>query len=219
VTLAAVIVAATALLFSIASFWWINARRGKVVVPEPHAFVLAGKDSTVLILRFPLVLFNSGAVANVIRGLQLRLPGEGHSVLPLPWRGTYNTLAGGPQSERRYATPFAVPARDAVPLIVEFGGPYPGFEMVPDQSYSVRIEGLLVQREGSVARCWRSITHKRSWQTLVDFDLPIPPKPWHQLAVHPLTQDQETEEQAGRFLDELLQELQARREAQAPPTD
>ena len=146
VSSAAVLIAGFALVFSVASFWWLNARRGKLIVTPPHAFVIAGAGSTVLLLRFPLVIYNTGAKATVVRDLQCRFSSDTSQVLPLPWRGTYNLLPGGHQSIREYPTPFAVPPREAIPLNIEFGGPFPGLAVEPGKTYSVQIEVLQIGR-------------------------------------------------------------------------
>jgi hypothetical protein len=192
-------IAAFALIFSVASFWWLYARRGKLVVPSPHAFVIAGGDSTIL-LRFPLVFFNSGAVATVVRDLQLRFA-EDRFVLPLRWRYSYSALTGGSEV-REYASPFPIPSRQAVPLNIEFWGSFPGLEVVAEQTYTLQIEALFAHRE--------------TWQTLLRFDLPVPPNPWHWLAVHPITRDDETTERAMRATEELLWKLNAALKKQSP---
>lgn len=202
-SLAAVLIAAFALVFSIASFWWLNARRGKLIVTEPHAFVIAGSESTVLLLRFPLVIYNSGAKATVVRDIQCRFSSDTGQILPLPWRRTYNVLAGGSQSIEEYPTPFAVPPREAVPLNIEFGGPFPGLTIEPGKGYPVQIEVLP--------------THRNLWQRVVTFDLPVPQRPWHLLAVHPMVKDNETSRRLELKAVDLLEKLNAKEEDAPPP--
>lgn len=81
-----------------------------------------------------------------MRDLQCRFSSDTSQVLPLPWRGSFNVLPGGPQSVRDYPTPFAVPPREAVPLNVEFGGPFPGLTLEPRKTYSIEIEVLPTHR-------------------------------------------------------------------------
>jgi hypothetical protein len=201
-SLAAVLVAAIALVFSVASFWWLNARRGKQIVTEPHAFVIAGSDSTVLILRFPVVIANSGARTTVVRDIQFRFSSDTGQVLPLPWRGTYSILPGGPESVREYPTPFAVPPREAIPLNIEFGGPFPGLAVEPGKTYSVEIEVIP--------------THRNVWRPVVKFDLPVPQKPWHLLAVHTMVEDKETRRRMERSSLDLLVKLETMRQENPP---
>jgi hypothetical protein len=198
----AVLIAAMALVFSVASFWWLNARRGKLIVTPPHAFVIAGDGSTVLVLRFPLVVYNTGAKATVVRDIQCRFSSDTGQVLPLPWRGTYSLLPGGPESIREYPTAFAIPPRDAVPLNVEVGGPFPGLAVEPGKTYSVRIEILP--------------THRNVWRPVVTFDLAVPQKPWHLLAVHSMVEDEETRRRVELLSVNLLEKLTGPQEEEPP---
>ena len=104
--LAAIVVAGFAVAFSVFSFWWQSARRAKLVVPVPFAFVIWG-GTEVLLLRFPLVIFNRGATATVVRHLQLRFPQENGQVLPLGWFRTYHSLHDASDQKQSHPSQFA----------------------------------------------------------------------------------------------------------------
>jgi hypothetical protein len=72
-TVASVAIAVLALLFAVASFWWLNARRGRVVGAVPHAYGMAAA-AQVFLLRLPLALYNTGARAIVVRDLRCWFP-------------------------------------------------------------------------------------------------------------------------------------------------
>jgi hypothetical protein len=56
-----------------ASFWWLNARRGRLVAAPPGAFALAARPKGIL-LRLPLAIYNTGARALVVSNLRCRFP-------------------------------------------------------------------------------------------------------------------------------------------------
>ncbi|MHA5055071.1 hypothetical protein, partial [Streptomyces sp. SD15] len=59
-----------ALLFTIASFWWLNARQGCLRSWEPHSFAAIASGSVVR-LRLPLVVHNTGVKPIVVQDLRL----------------------------------------------------------------------------------------------------------------------------------------------------
>ena len=58
----ALLVAVLALLFTVASFWWLNARRGSLQVGQPGAYAFANKPR----LRLPTAFYNTGARALIV---------------------------------------------------------------------------------------------------------------------------------------------------------
>jgi hypothetical protein len=66
------VISTCALLFTIGSFWWLNARRGKLRSPRPHSFAAAFTPHDLLI-NLPLILHNTGAPAVVVQDFRLRL--------------------------------------------------------------------------------------------------------------------------------------------------
>ncbi|WP_406837323.1 hypothetical protein ACICHK_15205 [Streptomyces sp. AHU1] len=139
-------VAICALLFTVGSFWWLNARQGRLRSYEPHSFAAAANQQLTL-LRLPLVVYNTGAKPIVVQDLRLRFPGEPAALLPLPWRTSRSKLM--PKSDDGHALPavFAVGGRQAEQLFVEFGAPFPGF--VPEaRDYQVVIDVRMGHRKG-----------------------------------------------------------------------
>jgi len=82
----AVIITACALLFTVASFWWLNLRRGHLKSFEPHSFA-AYIALNMIRIRFPFVFHNTGAVPIVVQNLRIRFLDE-PSAAPLPWVAT-----------------------------------------------------------------------------------------------------------------------------------
>jgi hypothetical protein len=134
-------VALGALAFTIASFWWMNIRRGRLKVPPPHAYAL-GVSSALFLLRLPLAIYNSGARAIIVRELRCWFDEEQTTqVLPLPWRTIRKTLRPEPDDVIDFASPFVVHGREAIAIMIEFGCPLPGFT-IGAGTYPVRIEAL-----------------------------------------------------------------------------
>ncbi|MFE6825301.1 hypothetical protein [Streptomyces sp. NPDC057690] len=141
---AAAFVAACALVFTVASFWWLNARQGVLKSWEPHSFAAAVTPQLAR-LRFPLVLYNTGAKAIVVIDLRLSFPDEERSVIPLPWTSTRDRLRPESEDGLRLPAPFVIEGRKAEQVFMEFGAPFPGF--VPDaRDYKAVIEARLGHR-------------------------------------------------------------------------
>ena len=96
----ALVVSVLAFGFAIASFWWLNARRGSVtaVVPAVYAFVEGFR------LRFPVAVFNDGAVALLITDLRIVVSDAG----TFPWQTTRTRLKPASDDGHEFATPFSV---------------------------------------------------------------------------------------------------------------
>jgi hypothetical protein len=154
---APVIVSICALAFTVVSFWWIQARRGRLKGYPPHSFAAAIDGSAVLLLRFPLIIHNTGAIPIVILDMRLRFPDEPASVIPLPWRAVRSQLMPTSNDGLQLPAAFAVPARTAQQHFQEFGGPWPGIVLKEDGQYRVVIEA--------------KVDHSLKWVTLVDFQL------------------------------------------------
>jgi hypothetical protein len=68
-----VAIASLALLFTVGSFWWLNARQGRLKSSEPQSFA-ACRTPDKLRLLFPLVIYNSGATPIIVQDMQLNFP-------------------------------------------------------------------------------------------------------------------------------------------------
>jgi hypothetical protein len=95
----ALVVACLALVFTVTSFWWLQARRGSLEVGQPGAYTFA----TRVRLKLPLAIYNAGARALVVTDL-LVLVDDGD--VRLPWIATTDRLYG--DEGRDFQTAFAV---------------------------------------------------------------------------------------------------------------
>lgn len=134
---AASVVSVSALVFTVASFWWLNARQGRLKSWEPQSFAAIVHGSMVR-LRLPLVLHNTGAKPIVVQDLRLTFPDEPASHLPLLWTSSPSRLQPGPDEEPALPAGFVVGGREAQQLFIEFEAPFSGF--IPEaRDYKVRI--------------------------------------------------------------------------------
>ncbi|MWA12247.1 hypothetical protein [Streptomyces sp. BA2] len=162
---AAAFVAACALVFTVASFWWINAHQGDLKAWKPHSFA-ACVTSSMARIRFPLVLYNTGAKPIVVLDVRLRFPDEPRPELVLPWTSTRDRLRPEKEDALRLPACFAVAGRTAEQLFIEFGAPYPTF--VPEaRDYKVVIEAKLGHRKLR----HRVLRRRVEWESLVVFTL------------------------------------------------
>jgi hypothetical protein len=150
--LATIAIAVLALLFTVGSFWWLNARRGSLtaVVPPVYAFAKGFR------LRFPVAIFNDGAVPLLIGDLRIAISGAG----TYEWQTTRTSLMLKEDDGHEFAVPFSVKDRDTTTIIVEFGGDY---DWLPKAGarHDIRLEGL--------------IDGEPSWTELVTFTWWAPP--------------------------------------------
>lgn len=155
-----ILISVFALLFAVGSFWWLQMRRGRLKGFAPHSFAAFIDGSLILFLRLPILMYNSGAAPIVVLDMYLRFPDEPRSAIPLPWRRTHPQLAPVRGEVGLHPAVFAVPGRSTGQFFVEFGGPWPGFEMQFDSSYRCVVETKL--------------GHNGKWKQLVDFSLVLP---------------------------------------------
>ncbi|MGI8693224.1 MAG: hypothetical protein ACR2JK_10035 [Geodermatophilaceae bacterium] len=116
---ASFVIAISALLFTVASFWWLQARRGPLRCFPVQAFSGCLHADLVLI-RVPLSIFNSGPVARVAVDLQLRLVPPTGDALTLPSSTFRKSLMPRTDDTVDFVHPFAVPGRSVVAHHVEF---------------------------------------------------------------------------------------------------
>jgi hypothetical protein len=150
------VVAICALIFTVISFWWLNARRGRLKSFEPHTFS-ATITPEMTRLRLPLVLHNTGAVPIVVQNLRIRFSTEPSPVgTSVPWVATRSQIK--PDNEDGHAFPavFSVAGRTAQQIFAEFGTPSLGF-ILETRDYPVQVEAKL--------------GHIKDWQFLVGFTL------------------------------------------------
>ena len=197
------IVSICALVFTVGSFWWLFARQGDLVAYEPYSFAAQVIDTSVLHLRFPLVLENTGPKALIIHDLRLCFPDVPNSTLPIPWKTSRSELKPSSLDGHKFPAVFALPGRSAAQYFIEFGAPFPGFEL-ERLNYNVRIEA--------------KVAHKEGWQTLLGFTLRagniISPTSYITYSNAPFTPTAEDTEKADATLHRLLEDL-----SQSPEED
>jgi hypothetical protein len=191
-----VAVASLALLFTVGSFWWLNARQGRLKSYEPQSFA-ACRTPDKLRLLFPLVFYNSGATPIVVQDMRLSFPEESRWKAPLPWTTTRSQLS--PSSDGwTFPAVFSIAGRAAQQMFIEFGGPFPIVTPLA-RDYRIRIEVKVV--------------HRKRWIQLVTFTLRAAhvTEPERYIAysnsAHDLTEETVRESKAA--LERLISRLQA----------
>lgn len=152
--LAALFVSLLALAFTVASFWWLQARPGTLRTYEPATWAgyLTRERSG---LRLPLVLHNNGATATVVLALRVRFL-ETDDVLE--WEWTRKTVDPRADDVEDVARPMSIPGGGTREIAAEFVGSYPG--TVPEQRpYSIVVEARTAKR-------W-------AWTEALTFDLQL----------------------------------------------
>jgi hypothetical protein len=150
-------VACLALTFTIGSFWWLNARRGRLMTLEPHSFAAVAKGQSKL--RFPLVLYNTGAIPIVVQDMRLWFPGTPSTVLP--WSTTRSQLMPAPDDRTDLPAAFSIPGRTAQQKFIEFGRPFGG--NVPASDCRAQIDVKLGHRSG-----WEQLITFTFWATRIE---------------------------------------------------
>lgn len=152
----ALVISSLALAFTIISFWWMNWRRGKLIVGEPRSYAARGSQTDNLIITLPLVLYNDGAAAIIVQNLRLLLLHEGPKTRPLFFNATLEKLLK--DEGRAFATQFPVPGREAVTLICEFQRG-PGNLLFEAKHYPIELQAIL--------------DANKKWKKLCRFDLRV----------------------------------------------
>jgi hypothetical protein len=122
------------LFFTIAAFWWIFLRPGRLTTAAPDTY--ATPPGPTLRLRFPFVLLNTGAVPVVVADLRL-IVDNAHE---FHWSSVRKKISPSMDDFLDAAAPFAVRGRDAVQIFVEFGQVPPEWRPDPGAVYPIRLE-------------------------------------------------------------------------------
>jgi hypothetical protein len=125
-----------ALLFTMASFWWIWLRPGRLHSFAPQTFASVEHQGGVLV-RFPLVLHNTGATPVVVEHLRLVINDR-----PVDWTSIRRSVRPLEGDLLDNAAPFAVPGRSARELHAEFRDEAGGWLPEPGCGYPVTLEWL-----------------------------------------------------------------------------
>jgi hypothetical protein len=148
-----IIIAGCALLFTVATFWWLNARRARLKSFAPHTFsTLVTREEIRLLL--PLVFYNPGAVPIIIQNLRFKFIDEPCSK-GLAWVTTRREVR--PQKDDwTFPAVFSVAGRTAYQTFVEFKASSLGFKLKA-ADYRVALDARL--------------GHKKDWWTVLTFTL------------------------------------------------
>jgi len=157
-SIAALVISALAVLFTLLSFWWMHWRRGRIIVGPPRSFAAASKGSNdLLIVQLPLVFYNDGAASQVIQNLRLGLvQGQNRSAI-LYFNNTVPDLVNS--SSRNWAIQFAVEGRESHSAVFVFQRK-PGNFIFAAGKCQATLEGKLNDED--------------EWKVLLTFDLQTP---------------------------------------------
>lgn len=156
----ALFISTLALLFTIFSFWWMNWRRGKIIVGPPRSFAATSKsEDDLLIIQLPLVFYNDGAASQVIQNLRLTLVQNGNRSTILYFNNTVPDLVNA--QTREWACQFAVEGRKSYSSVFVFQRK-PGNFIFHKGKCQAILEGKLNNDE--------------KWEEMLTFDLQIPAK-------------------------------------------
>jgi hypothetical protein len=113
------LLALVGLIWAVGTFWWMNWRKGKIVIGPPRTYAaISHQRDSYLLVRLPLVFYNSGAATIVVQNLRLTLEQDGRKSPVLYFNQTVSEL--DVKQEGGWAKQFPVEGRKAVSLICEF---------------------------------------------------------------------------------------------------
>lgn len=132
-------IASLALLFTIISFWWIHARRGRIISYPIIVFSgYVNKDT--LRLRLPIVIHNTGAKPTVVRGLALKYSDASGHTIEMPAEGFHTSVKPGATFED-FMHAYVIPGRTVVTKYVTFKQ-VGTIDLVPGQPVDFELEVL-----------------------------------------------------------------------------
>lgn len=154
----ALIISSLALLFTTFSFWWMNWRRGRLIVGPPRSYAACSKGgNSNIIVQLPLVFYNNGAATHVVQNLRLTLEQGNKKSEVLYFNNTLSNLVSN--DKREWARQFAVEGRKSYSSIFVFKRRAGGFVFAPEMCKAI-LEAKL--NKGN------------KWQTLLKFDIQTP---------------------------------------------
>ena len=157
---AALFISTFALFFTIFSFWWMNWRRGKIIIGPPRSFAATSKgEDDLLIVQLPLVFYNDGAASQVIQNLRLTLVQNGNRSAILYFNNTVPDLVNA--QTREWARQFAVEGRKSYSSVFVFQ----------------RKPGNFIFHKGKCQAILKGkLNNDEKWGEMLTFDLQIPAK-------------------------------------------
>jgi hypothetical protein len=125
---AATTVAVSALIFTVGSFWWMNARRGHLkIVGNPRSFAISLGNGR-LMLNVPLAFYNTGPTPVWAINLWLRFDKPGWPD-KLPFMATRPGVLPTSGDHRPWATQVALDRRESSVICCEFIGEAPDLRL------------------------------------------------------------------------------------------
>lgn len=120
----ALLVSVAALIFTVASFWWLQARRGKLTMSGIPAFSGYVASDCWLGVRLPILLYNTGARTRLVDELRLVFPSWDPG--QAQWQTFHPTLKtkSGDEDTDDFAGPYPIDGRRAAMRFVKFTYPF-----------------------------------------------------------------------------------------------
>lgn len=145
--LPAALVASMALIFTVSSFWWLNARPGRLVVYSVMAFAGYITDQT-LVIQIPVVAHNTGAKPRVIRALRLQGVDQSNKIFRLQAQTFHTKLQPGNEGTD-FVHAYAVDGRSVVTKHVRFSVEDVPL-LAPGESVKVVLQALMDEQDSWV---------------------------------------------------------------------
>ena len=147
-----------ALFFTIYSFWWMNWRKGRLIVGIPRSYAAYGSKDGILIMEFPFDFFNNGPLPIIIRNMKLVMLNE-ESDIPLTFTAIVKKL--GKDEDRSMSTQIIIPGRETKLIICEFQR-RPGELIFENKIYQIELLAKLDK--------------KTNWKRLITFPMTVSEK-------------------------------------------
>ena len=144
----AILISILALSFTIYSFWWMNWRRGKLIVGCPRSYAAYGSKDSILVLEFPFDFFNNGPLPIIIRNMRLVILDEELDI-PLTFTAIVKKL--GKDEDRSLSTQIVIPGREAKVIICEFQR-RPGELIFEKKIYQIELQAKLDKKNNDRRR-------------------------------------------------------------------
>ena len=153
----ALVLSLCAIVFTIFSFWWLNARRGKVIAVGPQ-YVFGQFKQEKLAIQLPIVLQNTGPSSIVISAFTIKFLETQKD--KLIWVGFSTDPLDG---EFSFKKPVVLKGFDAVQTILYF--------------QREAAENLFAPHRVQVQAIWSG---KSTWMALTSFTMPAPKEGWNE---------------------------------------
>ncbi len=152
------IISCLALAFTLFSFWWMNWRKGQLIVGPPRSYAACSNGpNSLIILQLPLVFYNDGAATQVVQNLRLSLEQKNNKSKILHFNNTLSDLAS--DSNKKWARQFAIGGRKSYSSIFVFQRKAGNFVFAPEKCKAI-LEA--------------KIDKGNRWQVLLTFEIQTP---------------------------------------------